>query len=1273
MVRDGQGNLFAAITGGGQSSNVGQLNDGSIVEQPSGSSTLTTLAQFDGTNGRQPDGGLVLDPNGNLFGVTFQGGTENDGTIFELPVGSSTIDSLVSFTNLPGAEGLNPTASLAIDSAGNLFGETSSGGILPNGDAGAGTIFEVPAGTTNIVTLHTFNGETDFQDGEGPEGGLLLDPAGDLFGVAGGGATNHGLVFELPAGGGSIIHVADFTIPNNQQLGFPVSGVVADSAGDLFGETQLGVFEVPAGSGTVQSLGTFMGPDAGFKTETNVVLDGSGNVFGTTNAGGTFGEGTAFEIEKGSGIITTIANFDNPASNGTLPNVFPFSPLVPDGKGNFFGMTQAGGTNGFGFFYELSPAGPAQLSFGPPPADPIANQSITPPLTVRVEDSTGHVVTSDNSVVTLSIISGPMGASLVGNAPAAAVSGVATFPGLFVNLPGTYVFGAADGTLTPAQTQPITFSALPSSTITFPTASSYTPETWTGSIAGTDTVGVGTLASVGVFIFDGTNYWNGADGAFDSPSTMPIPNAATLAQSNWSYAFPAKNLLNGKTYTIQSQAEDSLGNLETLTAGMTFTFTVPAPTVTAISPSFGVGGAPQGPTAGTMVTITGTNLDDATGVSFGGLPSQFTLVSATQIQATAPPGGAGLVDIVVTNAGGNSAQSAADQFSYVTGTIIGGQQGSGFSNGPTLTPLANLPALPAGVTAEFSDAISFTVGNTGVGGTVTVVIQLPAGTLQTGMNYSYEKFNSTTNQWSTFAFDNGESVRFDVPNQQIDLTLTDGGQDDEDGTPNNSITDPGLPVVNPTAPPPIAKYAFTQLASFPTFPGSDLENVGLAMDSQGDLLAAVTTGGLMSLDANGNQIPDGSVVEQVHGTSTLNVLAQFNGANGAEPIYGVTLDSAGDLFGVTFMGGANQIGTIWELPVGSNTITALASFPAPVNAIGGIKPTGGLVVDSRGNHFGLGLGGTLPDGQSGQGVIYEWSPDSSQIQTLAVFNGVNGSQPEGTLLDENGVLLGAASGGLNGIGTAFELNDGSIQTVANFTPDVQGLGTPIGGLTIDQSGNLYGYSQNGVYEVAAGTSAVKSLARLINLSGTNDARGVWPLEVDSFGDLFGVTDDGGTFNQGTAFEIQQGSGKAVILFSFGGIDRNDETIPATPNGGLVVDGNGDFFGVTQAGGDSGTGYFYELSPTGATQLGFGPMPTNALATPGFQSICHGSGAEFRRECRNLRQFDGDLEHPERAKRRRSLWQHSASGPKWDSNIHRRWRNLTGNVCPARYRRRPHSS
>ena len=161
--------------------------------------------------------------------------------------------------------------------------------------------------------------------------------------------------------------------------------------------------------------------------------------------------------------------------------------------------------------------------------------------------------------------------------------------------------------------------------------------------------------------------------------------------------------------------------------------------------------------------------------------AQFTIVSATQLRATAPHGGVGLVDIVVTNAGGSSAKSGADGFNFVSATITNGQPGSFVSSGPTLTPVANLPALPAGVTGEFPDAIGFTVGGVGLGGKVTVVIQLPAGTLQPGIIYSYEKLNTNTNTWSTFVTDNGNSVSFDVAAQQIDLTLTDGSPDDQDG------------------------------------------------------------------------------------------------------------------------------------------------------------------------------------------------------------------------------------------------------------------------------------------------------------------------------------------------------------------------------------------------------------------------------------------------------------------------------------------------------------
>jgi uncharacterized repeat protein (TIGR03803 family) len=863
---DGKGNLWAAITTGGltsQGPNGGQVPDGSIVEELKGTSQLITVAQFNGANGVEPYGGVIFDKQGNLFGVTERGGSKDDGTIWELPVGGNAINLLASFMDSPGSEGLNPLGGLVIDGQGNLYGTTSAGGQLVTGQEGAGTVYEFTPGNPTITTLYTFDGTHS----SAPHNGLLLDGT-ELVGATSGGQFNRGTVFEVSTSGGQYQTIADFTL-SDATLGFPVSNLIMDMGGNFFGEASNGVYEVPVGGNVIQSLGTFANANSQYDAQTAVLLDGAGDLFGTTFGGGTFGPGTAFEVVQGSNTISTIANFGTPDSHGNPTSANPNSPLVSDGHGNFFGMTANGGDSGFGFFYELSPAA-TQLAFGPLPSDPIANQAFVPPLTVHVQDAAGNDVTTDTSIVTLVVSNGPTGGSIVGAASAPDVKGVATFAGVSVNLPGTYVFGAVDGTLTPAQTAPILVGALPTSTILFPTAGSYSPGTWTGSIAGTARASVGTLATVGVAIFDGTNYWNGADARFDSAN--PVFNDATLTQANWSYAFPTTNLTTGKSYSVQSQAKDSLGNLQTLGAGVSFTFSIPIATVSSLSPTFGSGGALQDPAAaGTVVTITGTNLDNATGVSFGGLPAQFTIDSPTELKAIAPRGGAGLVDIVVANGGGNSAKSAADQFSFVSTAIASGQQGAFVSTGPTLTPLASLPALPAGVSAEFADAIGFTVAGVGIGGKVTVVIQLPVGTLQAGTTYAYEKFSPKTNTWSAFVTDNGDSVNFDVADQQIQLTLTDGGSDDEDGATDQNITDPGLPVANAGSP--------TQLG-FGPLPTNSVANQPFTPpitvkveDSAGNVVTTDTSAVTLTVTSG----PSGGVLSGSTQQAAMSGIATFSG------------------------------------------------------------------------------------------------------------------------------------------------------------------------------------------------------------------------------------------------------------------------------------------------------------------------------------------------------------------------------------------------------------
>ena len=334
LAIDGAGNLFGTTSSGGTS------GSGTVFGVAAGSGTVTTLATFTGTNGANPQAGPVLDGAGNLFGTTFTGGG-GSGTVFEVAAGSGTVTTLATFT---GTNGANPIGGLAIDGSGNLFGTTLSGGA-----SSVGTVFEVAAGSGTVTTLATFTGT----NGANPQAGPVLDGAGNLFGVTfSGGASSAGTVFEVAAGSGTVTTLATF---NNTNGASPIGGLVLDGAGNLFGTTLSGgasnagtVFVVTAGSGTVTTLATFNGTN-GSNPIGGLVLDGAGNLFGTTNGGGASGSGTVFEVAAGSGTVTTLVSFTG--TNGANPQAGP----VLDGAGNLFGTTAYGGANGNGTVFQLSP------------------------------------------------------------------------------------------------------------------------------------------------------------------------------------------------------------------------------------------------------------------------------------------------------------------------------------------------------------------------------------------------------------------------------------------------------------------------------------------------------------------------------------------------------------------------------------------------------------------------------------------------------------------------------------------------------------------------------------------------------------------------------------------------------------------------------------------------------------------------------------------------------------------------------------------------------
>jgi uncharacterized repeat protein (TIGR03803 family) len=372
LLEDSSGNFFG--TTGGSSGN----GNGTVFELPRGSNTIITLASF--THGEYPADGLVEDSSGNLFGTTLYGGVNNTGTVFELAQGSSTITTLAVFYSTNNPIGIHPNGGLVEDSSGNVFGTTSGGGA--HGD---GTVFELMKGSSTITDLADFNPGAG--DGNGPSGGLIEDSNGNLLGTTNnGGAYGVGTVFELAHGSNTITTLASFNNTHNLNGINPFGNLVEDSSGNLFGTTYAGgaynygtVFELAHGSNTITTLAFFTGTN-GANPQAGLVEDTNGNLYGTTFFGGANNEGTVFELAKSSSTITDLVSFSG--SNGSSP----YSGLIEDSSGNLFGTTTGGGANGVGTLFELDQGPTISMQ----PQNAIATAGQTAPVSFTIADSGGN-------------------------------------------------------------------------------------------------------------------------------------------------------------------------------------------------------------------------------------------------------------------------------------------------------------------------------------------------------------------------------------------------------------------------------------------------------------------------------------------------------------------------------------------------------------------------------------------------------------------------------------------------------------------------------------------------------------------------------------------------------------------------------------------------------------------------------------------------------------------------------------------------------------------
>jgi uncharacterized repeat protein (TIGR03803 family) len=324
--------------------------------QPVQAQTYRVLFQFrSGAGGANPNAGLVLDLSGNLYGTTASDGAFDSGVVFEL--NSNGKESVLhSFTGT-GGDGEYPLAGLVRDADGNLYGTTYDGGTYGGvcGSSGCGTVFKVDANGKE-TRLHRFSGNPD---GWVPYAGLVRDAAGNLYGVTlNGGTYNSGTVFKIDKNGKESVLYSfngDGQGPNS-----PWGGVIRDAAGNLYGTTANGgtsfggvVFKLET-TGALTVLHNFdTQTQDGYFPAGNLVRDAAGNLYGTTEFGGTSGSGTVFKVNA-SGNETVLHNFAGGTADGGLPFL---SGLLRDAKGNLYGVTDEGGAFSFGTVYKLDPAG----------------------------------------------------------------------------------------------------------------------------------------------------------------------------------------------------------------------------------------------------------------------------------------------------------------------------------------------------------------------------------------------------------------------------------------------------------------------------------------------------------------------------------------------------------------------------------------------------------------------------------------------------------------------------------------------------------------------------------------------------------------------------------------------------------------------------------------------------------------------------------------------------------------------------------------------------
>ena len=378
LVADAVGNLYGTTSFGGTNSacNCGTVFELSPPATVGGAWTESILYSFRGGNldGERPSGTLTIDAQGNLYGTTLNGGSNNPGTIFELSppatAGGAWTETVLFIFPADLSKGYGPQGKLVFDASGNLYGSTQNGGSKCD----CGTVFELKApatagGAWTHRVLYNFGPYLSGNDGIYP-GPDIIYRNGVIYGVThyGRGTSQNGIVFQLVRKPGTW---TENILYRFAERAGPVGGLVLDPAGNLYGTTVYGGnLNCLPGCGTIYELSpptaaggawqetvlySFLGHGDGAYPSATLWRDGLGDLYGTASSGAikdklnhNAGDGTVFKLNApasagGAWTLSVLHDFNYPA---TADGSFPNGSLTLF-NGVFYGTTIFGGANEF--------------------------------------------------------------------------------------------------------------------------------------------------------------------------------------------------------------------------------------------------------------------------------------------------------------------------------------------------------------------------------------------------------------------------------------------------------------------------------------------------------------------------------------------------------------------------------------------------------------------------------------------------------------------------------------------------------------------------------------------------------------------------------------------------------------------------------------------------------------------------------------------------------------------------------------------------------------